>query len=142
VSSLNTGTPLDIAYQFVRELPEDINAQNRYHAVFLRTIFHIPCLKTDESAIDYTPLRLYHEDKAFFVAFDHPERLMNWAQESSSQEIGVRTLNGEELIQSLAPFVYLVLNPGTPYYTEIGPEQINYLKKTINVIEKELISNS
>lgn len=139
-SLLNSGTDLDLAYAFVRELSEDINAQNRYHAVLLRTVFHLPCLKNNKELSDFIPLRLYHHDKAFFVAFDQPQRLMNWLQldHAEQQDIHIMTLSGQELIQSLSPHVYLMINPGTPYYFEISPEHINYLKKTIEVLTEQL----
>jgi hypothetical protein len=141
-SSHNIRTDLDLAYQLVRDLPEDIATQNRYHTVLLRTTFYIPCLESVEEGEDYIPLRLYHDDKAYCVAFDHPERLLDWSKDVRGQEkvIGVKKLIGEELISALSPHVYLLINIGTSYYFELFPEHINYLKTVITNVHEQLPS--
>ena len=123
-------TDLDLAYQFVREIPEDFQIQSRYHAVLLRTKFFIPCLIDSIQNDEYTPLRLYEADKAFFVVFDHLNKAIEWLNADISY-VKFIELSGEELIQRLSSHHYLLINPGTDQFFEMSPHHINYLKKLI-----------
>jgi hypothetical protein len=129
-------TDLDLAYQFVREIPEDFQTQSRYHAVFFRSKFFLPCLIDSIQNDNYTPLRLYHENKAFFVTFDHLNKAIEWLKADVSY-VKFIELSGEELIQRLSPYHYLIINPGAAHFFEMNPSHINYLKRLLLEISEK-----
>ena len=137
---LSSGTPLDLAIMATQNAPADLHVQQRFHAVLLRTTCFVPCLTPAEHDNDLTPLRLYHNDKAFFVAFDDPSKLAKWLGDAGDlkADISVKTLDVSDFIKALGQESYLVLNPGTSTYFEINPDHVAYLKKTIETVEHEL----
>lgn len=130
----SNGTDLDIALHFVMETPDDFHHKKRFHTVFLRTKFYTPILKDnpmkDES---FFPLRLYDQNKTFFLSFDSLEKYQYWFEQAqaSQEDIEHTEIFGHELIDCLGPTVYLALNAGQDNYYELNPSHIQFLKKAI-----------
>lgn len=130
-----SGTDLDRALEFVMDSPGEFHHKQRFHTVFLRTKFYLPCLVENPHPEEkFYPLRLFEGEKTFFITFDSESRYLQWLSISNgnSDQVFSVQIFGHELIDCLGNYVYLGLNPGQENYYEMTPGHIQFLKKAID----------
>ena len=112
---------------------QDDNCQSAYYDLVLNTDFYIPlededaatALKEKEAV---SPLVVESEGKSYMMLFDTEEGLSNWAKRPVNYVI----LAGFKAAEISVPDLHWAVNIGGDYAKEFVPDEINWLKESIN----------
>ena len=75
----------------------------------------------------FKPIMIEHQGKVVLPIFDSVERLRTWAQ----REVNYICMPVHALVRSIQGGVFFVLNTGTEYTKEFVPEELKWLKDSI-----------
>lgn len=124
--------------QLVKKAVDSEGAQadsNKFYTVFFRSTLFMPAYQQDDVEEPFSPLFLQDGDKYFISVFDSLERLTVWVADEY-QDCDYVEIEGSDLIRcSGEQQVYLCLNPGTDFYKEFSPEEIQRLKLMLAKID-------
>jgi len=126
-------TTLDKALDAARQ---DVEKQSAFYDAFLNSELFIPTL--DDSSPDITPRRsaegeafmpyvVEQNGKAYLPVFDSVERLSKWIQ----RQVDYLSMPAHALIRSIQGDTYFALNIGTDFWKEFSPEEIQWLRSTV-----------
>lgn len=122
-------TPLDAALKAAQNDPE---RQNEFYTVFLNTEVFVPTadlmggkegLRRTGDRETFRPMVVTQDGKDFIPIFDSKERLATWIRRTAPC-VGI---SAHVLIATLGTKAHLALNPGTPFYKEFVPEELEWL---------------
>lgn len=109
---------------------------NKFYTVFFRSILFMPAYKQDDEDEPFRPLFFQDDEKYFMSVFDSLDRLSTWGADEY-QDVEYVEIDGRDLIRCIGDEqVYLCLNPGTDFYKEFSPEEIQRLKLMLIKIDK------
>lgn len=113
------------------------SAVNRFHRLFLQSIFFLPVDQNHEPSEEepFHPLFIEHEKNIFILIFDSEERVKTWVGDMD-EKISCIKISGRDLMTNIGESVYLILNAGATIYKEFSPDEIKYLKKVVARIEQ------
>jgi len=75
----------------------------------------------------FKPIMIEHQGKVILPIFDSVERLQNWAR----REVNYICMPGHALVRSIQGGVFFVLNTGTEYAKEFVPDELKWLRDSI-----------
>lgn len=139
ISQKNDMTELDKALAASHDTPEKADA---FYGLFLNTDIFIPThapapegsaegrSKEGES---FAPLVVESDGILFLPVFDRLERLQAWAKGEAIDYVRIPT--HALLRSSLEPKLHIVLNVGTPHTKEFVPDELAWLRGTLDQLE-------
>ena len=77
----------------------------------------------------FKPIMIEHQGKVVLPIFDSVERLRSWAQ----REVNYVCMPTHALVRSIESGVFFVLNAGTEYTKEFVPEELKWLRDSIEM---------
>ena len=112
-------------------------AANRVWLALLKTPLYlaVDALAPRDPNISFQPLIAMVGEYCFLAAFDSEARFLAWAGEHA-KDIQHVQLSGRDLLAGIGDNVFLALNPGTPFYKEISPDEMKHLKKIIARVDQ------
>jgi hypothetical protein len=125
--------------QLIKNSIENDGAQedtNKFYVTFFRTTLHMPAHLNDDEVEPFSPLYLQDGDNYFIPLFDSVDRLTQWLSKDD-QATDYVEIEGSDVVRCVGnEHVYLCLNPGTEFYKEFSPEELQRLKLMIAKIDK------
>ncbi|GAM09436.1 hypothetical protein OR1_01715 [Geobacter sp. OR-1] len=134
-------TELDQALVPLRQSPRDHKSQANYFDLFLNSTFFVPILHVEHvtgadaevAAEDVLPLILEVDGNDYMLLFDNKERLHAWAK----AEVESVEVPGYVLAATTQPPLHWALNVGTEYTKQFIPEEIAWLKDSVEQCNAE-----
>lgn len=120
---------LDEALVNLRQNLRDGKKQSEFYDLFLNSAFFVPILKDNEQAEKaggVLPLITEADGKDYLMLFSTLERLQAWDAETPHIEVP-----GHLLALSTTPPLHWALNVGTEYSKEFHPEEIAWLRDSV-----------
>lgn len=110
-------------------------ATNKFYVALFRTVLYMPAYLQEDEDEPFSPLYLQDNDNYFIPVFDTVECLRAWLTEENN-EMEYVEIQGSDIIRCIGEEqVYLCLNPGSDYYKEFSPEELQKLKMMIAKID-------
>ena len=118
------------------EAQQNASKQGAFYEVFLNSNVFIP---THDNPIDdstprrskegetFHPVLIQNQNKLVLPIFDSEERLRDWAK----REVNYVCMSAHALIRSIQGGIYFVLNAGTDYAKEFIPEELKWLRESV-----------
>ena len=134
-------TPLDKAFIEAQENP---GREADFYNLFLNSDLFIPThdIPKDRKEIrlekgeTISPIIIESQEVQFLMLFNTEERLSAWAK----REIGFVRIPGHAVVEMADPSIHWALNVGTEYFKEFVPEEIEWLKSSLEQSKaKEII---
>lgn len=126
-------TPLDTAMAAAKE---DAKKQSLFYDAFLKTRLFVPTLddtspdpvpRRSQEGETFTPYVVEQNGKMYLPVFDSLERLSSWIQ----REATYICMPAHALVRCIQSDIHLALNVGTPFWKEFVPEEIQWLRETV-----------
>lgn len=126
-------TPLDTALLAAQKNEEH---QSAFYNAFLNSELFIPTHTMTENDQrrraseneTISPIFVESEGVQYLMLFDSKERLSSWAQ----REMGFVALPGHAIVEMMSPEFHWALNVGTDYVKTFVPEEIQWLKSSLD----------
>lgn len=134
-------TPLDKAFIEATENPD---RESDFYNLFLNSDLFIPTYDIPRERREIrlgkeetiSPIVIESNGVQFLMLFDTEERLSAWAK----REIGFVRMPGHAIVEMVDPSIHWALNFGTEYFKEFTPEEIEWLKSSLEQSKaKEII---
>jgi len=134
-------TDLDQALENLRKDMQDPKSQSKYFDLFLNSTFFVPTLNEEEMAAatggnkeaEVLPLVIESGGNDYLMIFDSKERLHAWAQ----AEVESVEVPGHVLAATTRPPLHWALNVGTEYSKQFLPDEIDWLRKAVELCNAE-----
>ncbi len=134
-------TELDKALKILEQDRRDPKNQSQYYDLFLNSTFFVPTFEgaagdgqgdaPDENHV--MPLILEADGNDYMVLFDTEERLRNWAQ----GEVSFIEVPGHVIAEMSTPPLHWALNVGTEHSKQFLPDEIAWLRESVERCNQE-----